>query len=102
MGAFWSGSAAALLATSDDEVLGALSSQQVRHFRTTEAAQMPAWRDSLAALRAAVTAMGAHVLLEYPILRLGRRIDAVVLTDRAIFVLEFKREQADGDALRQA
>ena len=35
------------------------------------------------------------VLLEYPMLRLGRRIDAVILTDRAIVVLEFKREQAD-------
>ena len=63
---------------------------------------MPAWRESLAALRTAVAGMDAQVLLEYPILRLGRRIDALVLTDRAIFVLEFKREQADRDALRQA
>ena len=106
MGAFWSGPAAAFLAASDDDILGALSRQQVWHFRTSEAAQMPAWHDSLAALRAALRAMqvacmDAHVLLEYPILRLGKRIDTVVLTDRAIFVLEFKREQADREALRQ-
>jgi uncharacterized protein (UPF0212 family) len=30
------------------------------------------------------------LLLEYPLLRLGRRIDAVLLTDSAILVLEFK------------
>ncbi len=106
MGAFWSGNAAAFLAASEIEVLGALSRQQVWHFRTSEAAQMPAWRDSLATLRIALMGMqaagiAAHVLLEYPILRLGKRIDAVVLTDRAIMVLEFKREQADRDAMRQ-
>ena len=106
MGAFWSGSAAAFLAASDEDLLGALSRQQVWHFRTSEAAQVPAWRDSLTALRAALATMNAagvaaHLLLEYPILRLGKRIDAVVLTDRAIFVLEFKHEQADGEAFRQ-
>ncbi len=106
MGAFWSGNAAAFLAASEAELLRALSRQQVWHFRNNEAAQMPAWRDSLAALRVALMQMraadvGAHVLLEYPILRLGKRIDAVVVTDRVILVLEFKREQADRDALRQ-
>jgi hypothetical protein len=106
MGAFWSGGAAAFLAASEAELLGALSRQQVWHFRTSEAAQVPAWRESIGVLRAALREMqaagvAAHVLLEYPILRLGKRIDAVVLTDRAVLVLEFKREQADRDALRQ-
>jgi hypothetical protein len=41
------------------------------------------------------------VLLEFGLLRLGKRIDAVLLTDRAILVLEFKRDQADANALRQ-
>lgn len=31
-----------------------------------------------------------RLLLEYPLLRLGRRLDAVVISDRAIFVIEFK------------
>jgi hypothetical protein len=107
MGAFWSGSAARFLAADDEDILGALARQQVWHFRSTEAAQMPAWRDSIGVLKAALLALAqagfaARVLLEYPILRLGKRIDAVVLTDRAILVLEFKRVQADADALRQA
>ena len=107
MGAFWQGSAAAFLAAPIDDVLGELSRHQVWHYRTTEAAQTPAWRDSVTVLKTAIATVAAagfesFVLLEYPILRLGKRIDAVVLTDRAIFVLEFKREQADADALRQA
>jgi hypothetical protein len=87
MAAFWSGTAADFIAT-------------------PEGAQMPAWRDSIVALKAALGVVDAAgfacwVLLEYPILRLAKRIDAVLLTDRAIFVLEFKRVQADADALRQ-
>ena len=49
------------------------------------------------------------MLLEYPLLRLGRRIDAVLLTDSTIVVLEFKvgregfntlnRQQAEDYAL---
>jgi hypothetical protein len=30
-----------------------------------------------------------HLLLEYPLLRLGRRVDAVLLTGHAVLVLEF-------------
>ena len=106
MGAFWSGPASLFQATPEDELVGALSRHQLSHFRSNEPAQMPAWRDSIVALKAALADMhgagfDAWVLLEYPILRLGKRIDAVLLTGRAIFVLEFKREQADHDALRQ-
>jgi hypothetical protein len=106
MPAFWSGTASAFLAADDDAILGEISRHQIWHFRSTEAAQSPAWRDSIAALKAALRVLAAggfpvFVLLEYPILRLGKRIDAVLLADRAILVLEFKREQHDADALRQ-
>jgi hypothetical protein len=104
--AFWSGTALELVATPTQRVVAELARHQVRHFRTTEAEQSPAWEDSVAALQAALAALGPvatrwHVLFEYPMLRLGMRIDAVVLTDRAILVLEFKRAQADLNALRQ-
>jgi hypothetical protein len=98
--AFWSSTARDFVAAPVERIMGELARRQVQHFRTTDAEQSPAWRDSIVALQAAVPA-DAWVLLEYPMLRLGRRIDAVVLTDRAIVVLEFKREQADLDALRQ-
>ncbi|MEJ0048547.1 MAG: hypothetical protein WDN04_22395 [Rhodospirillales bacterium] len=94
--AFWSGSARELIATPTQRVVAELARHQVRHFRTNEAAQSPAWEESVAALQAALAALGPwaaewHVLFEYPMLRLGMRIDAMVLTDRAILVLEFKR-----------
>ena len=106
MPAFWSGTSSAFLAAQDDAILGEISRHQIWHFRSTEAAQSPAWRDSIIALKDALRVLAAggfpvFVLLEYPILRLGKRIDAVLLADRAIFVLEFKREQHDADALRQ-
>lgn len=105
-GAFWQGSGAALLAADPEAIVDRLARVQITRFRQTEAAQESVWRESLDALRAALTAMGPAaadwgVALEYPMLRLGQRIDAVVLTDRAILVLEFKRAAAGPEAFRQ-
>lgn len=102
--AFWSGSAAAFLATPPTHIEAALAAHQLERFRTTDGQQLPAWRDAIVALRAALLACEhgrIHVLLELPLLRLARRIDAVLLTPNLIVVLEFKREQADAAARRQ-
>jgi hypothetical protein len=106
MAAFWSGAVADFLAAAPEAIVAELARHQVWHFRTTEAEQSPAWAESIAALRAAFGALDERalrwwVLLEYPMLRLSMRIDAVVLTDRAILVLEFKRRTVDLAALRQ-
>jgi hypothetical protein len=54
-------------------------------------AQIRAWQAQVLILQHGLAAHPEwHVLFEYPLLRLGRRIDAVVLTDRVIFVVEFK------------
>lgn len=56
-------------------------------------AQIRAWQDQIAILVPALTPFPHwRVLLEYPLIRLGRRIDAVILTDSAILVIEFKTE----------
>ncbi len=92
---FWSGTAAQLLATPAADILGMLAHAQIRHFRVNEAQQLRAWQAGIAILRAALAwpgAAGWRVLLEYPMLRLGRRPDAILLTDRAILVLEFKTD----------
>ncbi|MDE3165774.1 MAG: hypothetical protein KGN36_08215, partial [Acidobacteriota bacterium] len=60
--------------------------------------QTSAWREELVYLQAASRQLIAAtekatawtILLEYEIARRGRRIDAVILTNRAIVVLEFK------------
>ena len=58
------------------------------------AQQLRAWDVTLACLRTALAgwdeAEGWHLVLEFPMRRLGRRIDAVLVTPRAVIVLEFK------------
>ncbi len=93
--------------------MGVLAEAQMRHFRSNEMTQLRAWEQSLALLRAALVAQEDAgdwwLLLEFPMLRLGRRADAIILMPRAILVLEFKigathftsadREQVDDYAL---
>jgi len=91
MAAFWSGSAAAFLATERASIVGTLAGAQIRHFRSNEVQQLRAWEISIDILRAALPAAEDWwVLLEYPLLRLGRRADAIILSPGAVLVLEFK------------
>lgn len=91
---FWSGPVATFLETPPAAVIGTLAEAQKRHFRTNEVQHLRAWEASLALLRAALAVQpeceGWFLLLEFPMLRLGRRADALLLTPRAILVLEFK------------
>lgn len=57
------------------------------------AEQLAAWREQIAILRSALGSGGSgkwHLLLEYPIPRRGKRIDAVILAGDLIIVIEFK------------
>lgn len=75
------------LATSDEAVHGALAAPS--GFSLTPE-QLAAWARELPILRAALEGMEGWLHLEYEIPRLGRRVDAVVVTTRAVFVVEFK------------
>ena len=94
MTSFWAGTVADFLAASPAHITGALAEAQIRHFRVNETQQLRAWEATIAMLRASLAdaafARDWHVLLEYPMLRLGRRPDVILLTDRAILVLEIK------------
>ena len=94
MSSFWSATVQTFLNTPPDTITGALAVSQIRHFRINETQQLRAWEASIAMIRAALAPLPQaetwHILLEYPMLRLGRRPDAILLTDRAILVLEFK------------
>ncbi|RKK03236.1 DUF2075 domain-containing protein [Pseudoroseomonas wenyumeiae] len=82
-----------LRAVAPEDLAAKLAVTQSRRFRGVEPEQIDSWTASLRSLRQAVMHPGGehwHVLLEYDLLRLERRIDAVLLTDRAILVLEFK------------
>ena len=108
----YSGTLESFLETETDTILGQLTAHAATRQRwgSTEHQQVAAWRESLEWLTSA-----AHVVrqdrpsagtwtlcLEYEIPRRGGRIDAVLLADDLIFVIEFKSSQADGAARRQA
>ena len=105
MRAWFACTGAEMLARDPADTVGRLASaQQGRGFAGT-AEQEAAWHHQLATLRAALAAhdsAGWTVALEYDLLRLERRIDAVLLTDRAILCLEFKLADRSAAALREA
>ena len=96
---------AELLARTAGDIVGRLAAAQAERGLAATAAQIGAWEASLARLREAVAANGGAgwtIAFEYDLIRLGKRIDAVVLTDRAILVLEFKTRDASPAALADA
>ena len=92
MWAWWSGTGSELAQAEPDRIVGTLSQRLVEAHPLNHATQLMAWRRQIALLRAALRDLpGAwRVLLEYPLLRLGRRIDAVLVGEACILVLEFK------------
>lgn len=84
----------AFLAASDDDVCGALAGP---HGFTLTPEQLSAWRLQLPVLRGALVALvtpaagpAPWVCLEFDIPRLGRRVDAVLVTADAVVPIEFK------------
>lgn len=81
------------LTRDDDFIIGRLSSMVGHAHAELAAEQFEAWRRQLVILKSALSFYRArkwYLLLEYPIPRRGKRIDAVLLTERLIIVVEFK------------
>ncbi|MDN3565761.1 DNA/RNA helicase domain-containing protein [Paeniroseomonas aquatica] len=93
MRAWFACSGAALLARDRADTVGRLASAQQALGFTASPGQEEAWQAEVAALQEAVREQAGQdwtIALEFDLLRLEKRIDAVVLTDRAILCLEFK------------
>lgn len=95
-----------VLAMAPRDIAARLAYAQTERHATIELAQRHAWEGAAAILQAALREADPawRLLLECDLLRLEKRADAVLATDRAILVLEFKHgarryEAAD---LRQA
>jgi hypothetical protein len=76
-----------------EDVAASLAFVQSQRYRGTEPAQTAAWIEQVTLLQKALSAPEASdwmLLLEFDLLRLEKRIDAILLTNRAILVLEFK------------
>ena len=90
--AFYADSVAAFLHASDDEVYAPLASP---HGYTLAPEQLSAWRLQLPVLRTALATLESAdpapwIHLEFDIPRLGRRVDAVLVTSTAVIPIEFK------------
>jgi hypothetical protein len=90
--AWWSGDVGELLANEPEAIVQRLAVRLVEAYYLNRDTQLHAWRQQIALLRTALAGLPGtcRVLFEYPLLRLGRRIDTVLLTEGAILVLEFK------------
>ncbi|HWX50097.1 MAG TPA: DUF2075 domain-containing protein [Roseomonas sp.] len=86
-------SGAALLRAEAADWAARLAAAQARQLREVQPAQLESWLALIRLLQEALQRAGGAswtVLLEFDLLRLEKRIDAVLLTDRAILVIEFK------------
>ncbi len=92
MKAWWSGSLSDIRSEDPAGILGTLSTHLVENHAVNRETQIVAWREQIKILACATVDLPPQfrLLLEYPLLRLGRRIDALLIADTAILVLEFK------------
>src|SRR3954469_4365336 len=98
MPAYYSAMLSEFIRHSEAEIIGALTIENSKSRFPLEVSQIEAWREQLPELQAAARYLiSKHkeanywsLLLEYPIPRIGLRIDAVLLTGSDILVMEFK------------
>lgn len=87
------------------QIAASLAYEQAARFGTLELKQRDSWEASAALLQDALAEGDAswNIFMECDLLRLEKRADAILLTDRAIFVLEFKigAQTPDLNDLRQ-
>lgn len=77
------------LASSDEEVIGHLTRQSSFNVDQT---QVYAWQGTMDVLRRALNYVCSrgYLFLEFDIPRMGRRVDAVLVLDHVVFIIEFK------------
>jgi hypothetical protein len=93
MRAWFACTGAELLALTPDGVAAEIAARQMARRLSGEPAQLHAWQEQVRLLQRCVRHAGGEawtIALEYDLLRLEKRIDAVLLTGGAILVLEFK------------
>lgn len=83
---------AAFNTSSDAAIVERLAFRALQTHPLNHEQQLRAWHQQITILRSALHGMPSdwRLLFEYSLLRLGRRLDVVLVSDRAIFLLEFK------------
>jgi len=86
------------VATDSAQIVNELSARLIQHYSGNHQEQLKAWEQQVTLLQSACrTVVEAYpkaldwgVLLEYPLLRLQRRLDTVTLSGQIVAVIEFK------------
>lgn len=84
---FYSDSITGFLASSDDTILGILSSNNEFNLEQT---QRDAWKHQITFLKKILSSYSGSIFFEYSIPRMGKRIDVLLIIHNVIFILEFK------------
>ncbi len=85
--AYYSSSVAEFATASAESILGHLAKNSTFAIDTT---QLAAWEQQVAFLKAALAGLQGSIFLEFVVPRIGSRVDAVLISGPAIFVIEFK------------
>jgi hypothetical protein len=78
---------AEFITDSDSFILGELAT---KHEFSLEEQQRNAWTIEIKQLKRWLTGLNGHLIFEYSIPRMGKRVDCVIISGAAIFVIEFK------------
>ena len=85
--AYYSAPVAVFLASTAETVLGCLAANSEM---AVEPPQRDAWLQEIAILSDSLLGLDGTLFLEFNIPRMGKRIDAVVVSGAVVFVIEFK------------
>src|SRR5687768_4202750 len=85
--AYYSASISDFLSSSRHEIFGRINEA---HTLSSEQTQKGAWTEEIEILKNVLINREGKIYFEYAIPRMGRRIDAVVVTGSVILLLEFK------------
>jgi len=104
MAAFYSNTLAGFIEDNNESIIGTLTKQAgISGFHQQLHTQTLSWDEEISALRSAfkqviaseISASAYGILLEYPIARREKRIDAVIIANNIIIVTEFKVGKSD-------
>lgn len=88
--AWYEAALSSFFADSSASIIGSLSTGSGRSQFAVDPAQLGAWETQIAILKRELAGLDGFIWLEFEIPRLGRRVDAIVITASRIFAIEFK------------
>lgn len=84
---YYSNSIYGFICEANESILGKLTEN---HEFNLEEQQRNSWRSQIGLLKTWLEGLSGHIIFEYSIPRLGKRIDCVIISKSTLFVIEFK------------